>query len=286
MLHHGSLFSGVGGFDLAATWVGWQNMFNCERDRFCRRILNHYWPQTPSYEDIKQFSAIKFRGIVDVLSGGFPCQPFSQAGKRLGTSDDRYLWPEMLRIIDELEPSWVVGENVFGLVNWEGGMVFRKVLTNLEDKKYEVWPYVLPAAGVGAPHQRKRIFFVACKSGRFSGLQAPSAKELFGSAQQRIASDSDSFQRRQRGMYPPGPKTSKRHAGARDSRDGGNPWHDLASQSPLSGPNDGLPRELDGITFSSWRKHSISAYGNAVVPQVAFQIFDAINELEQQLKRA
>src|ERR1700744_303694 len=113
-MKHGSLFSGIGGFDLAATWMGWENILNYERDLFCRRVLRHYWPETKSYEDIRQFRAAEYRGRIDVLSGGFPCQPFSQAGKRKGTADDRYLWPEMLRIVGEIRPCWVVGENVFG----------------------------------------------------------------------------------------------------------------------------------------------------------------------------
>jgi len=160
-MRHRSLFSGIGGFDLAATWMGWENVFNCERDRFCRRVLKHYWPETKSYEDVREFKGSEFAGKIDVLSGGFPCQPFSVAGKRQGTADDRYLWPQMLRIVGEIRPRWVVGENVFGLLNWNRGMVFRQVLIDLEATGYEVWPYVLPAAGVGAPHRRDRIWFVA-----------------------------------------------------------------------------------------------------------------------------
>lgn len=171
-MRHGSIFSGIGGFDLAATWMGWENVFNCEKDPFCRRVLKHYWPKTKGYEDIRQFKAAEYRGQIDVVSGGFPCQPFSQAGKRKGTADDRYLWPEMRRVVREIRPCWVVGENVFGLLNWNGGMVFRQVLTDLEAEGYEVWPYVLPAAGVGAPHRRDRIFFVAHAIGQ-SGQPDP-----------------------------------------------------------------------------------------------------------------
>jgi DNA (cytosine-5)-methyltransferase 1 len=94
-MRHGSLFSGIGGFDLAATWMGWENVFQCEKDAFCQRILKFYWPGAKLYGDVKEFDAVVYRGNIDVLSGGFPCQPFSVAGKRKGTSDDRHLWPEM-----------------------------------------------------------------------------------------------------------------------------------------------------------------------------------------------
>lgn len=161
MMRHGSLFSGIGGFDLAASWMGWENVFHCEKDAFCRRVLNFYWPKAVCYEDIRTFDATGYRGIIDVLTGGFPCQPFSTAGRRKGTGDDRYLWPEMLRIIGEVRPGWIIGENVLGLLNWGRGMVFEQVLTDLEAKGYEAWAHILPAAGVGAPHQRYRIWFVA-----------------------------------------------------------------------------------------------------------------------------
>lgn len=112
---HGSLFSGIGGFDLAAEQVGWTNLFHCEWNPFCRRVLDYHFPNSESYEDIKATDFRKWRGKVDVLSGGFPCQPFSTAGIRKGLTDDRYLWPEMLRTIEEIRPTWVVGENVVGL---------------------------------------------------------------------------------------------------------------------------------------------------------------------------
>jgi DNA (cytosine-5)-methyltransferase 1 len=119
-----------------------------------------HWPGVKIYGDIK---TIDFTGVptVDILTGGFPCQPYSMAGKRKGKEDTRHLWPEMLRTIREVQPRWVVGENVFGLVNWNGGMVFHEVQADLEAAGYEVWPYVLAAASVGAPHRRDRIWFVA-----------------------------------------------------------------------------------------------------------------------------
>ena len=160
-MKHGSLFSGIGGFDLAAQWMGWENAFHCEISEFPRKVLHHYWPNALSYENIKETDFTKWRGKIDVISGGFPCQPYSLAGKRLGKEDDRHLWPEMLRCIREIKPRWVVGENVFGIVNWDGGLVFDEVQSDLEAEGYEVQAYVLPACAVNAPHRRDRVWFVA-----------------------------------------------------------------------------------------------------------------------------
>jgi DNA (cytosine-5)-methyltransferase 1 len=160
-MKHGSLFSGIGGFDLAADWMGWENIFHCEIAEFPRKILNHYWPNADCHEDIKKTDFTKYRGTVDIISGGFPCQPYSAAGKRLGKEDDRHLWPEMLRVIWEVKPQWVVGENVRGLLNWNGGMVFHEVCADLENIGYEVQAFIIPASGINAPHQRERLWIVA-----------------------------------------------------------------------------------------------------------------------------
>lgn len=156
-----SLFSGIGGFDLASEWAGWENAFHCEINTFGRKILNYYWPNAISYDDITKTDFTIWRGRIDVLTGGFPCQPFSLAGKRLGTADHRNLWPEYHRAIREIQPTWVVGENVPGLLNWSGGLVFEQVQADLENEGYEVWPVTLPACSVNAPHRRDRVWFVA-----------------------------------------------------------------------------------------------------------------------------
>ena len=168
-MRHGSLFSGIGGFDLAAEWMGWENVFHCEWNPFGQKVLNHYWPNAISYEDITKTDFTIHRGDIDLITGGFPCQPYSMAGKRKGKEDDRHLWPEMLRAIREIQPRWVVGENVFGLVNWSGGLVFHEVQADLEAEGYEVFPYVLPAVSVNAPHRRDRIWFVAHAIGSTAG---------------------------------------------------------------------------------------------------------------------
>jgi DNA (cytosine-5)-methyltransferase 1 len=158
---HASFFSGEGGFDLAAEWMGWRNAFHCEINPFCQTILKHYWPNAVSYTDIRKTDFTQWRGGIDIVSGGFPCQPYSVAGQQLGTEDPRHLWPEYYRAIKEIAPPWVVGENVRGLVSWNGGLVFDQVQTDLENAGYEVFPIILPAAGVDAPHKRERIFFIA-----------------------------------------------------------------------------------------------------------------------------
>jgi len=141
--------------------MGWDNSFHCEWNPFGQKILKHYWPDATSYTDITKTDFSIHRGTIDVLTGGFPCQPYSIAGKRKGKEDERHLWPEMLRAIREIQPSWVVGENVGGLVNWNGGMVFDEVQTQLEVEGYEVQPFILPACAVNAPHRRDRVWFIA-----------------------------------------------------------------------------------------------------------------------------
>lgn len=172
MIHIG-LFEGIGGFSLAATQMGWETLITCEINPFGQRVLKYYWPNAYHHDDIKTLNygtinnelsnrfGAGWRNDDIIITGGFPCQPYSLAGKRLGTADDRHLWPEMLRIIRDVQPTWVVGENVFGLINWNGGLVFDEVQTDLEAEGYEVQPYVLPAASVNAPHKRDRVWFVA-----------------------------------------------------------------------------------------------------------------------------
>lgn len=165
-MKHGSLFSGIGGFDYAAELIGWENVFHCEWNPFGQKVLKHYWPNAITYEDITKSDFTVHRGSIDILTGGFPCQPYSHAGKRLGKEDDRHLWPQMLRAIREIQPTFIVGENVPGLVNWSGGLVFEEVQADLEAEGYEVTPFILPACGVNAPHRRDRIWFVAYSAGR------------------------------------------------------------------------------------------------------------------------
>ena len=311
---HASLFSGIGGFDLAAEWAGWTNMFNCEIDGFCRKVLKYHFPNAQQYADIRTTDFTVWRGRIDVLTGGSPSQPFSLAGKRRGTEDDRYLWPEMLRAIREIRPEWVVGENVYGFVNWSNGLVFDTMCADLENAGYQVGAFILPAAAVGAPHRRDRVWVVGHRSDAGSEAMRERQDGVFSG---NHAADSDGNRRRKRtheskpvpecvgtsdagngceNRTPADPDGERcdecqssgqsEHPQERNSQGGDAErripgWGGFPTQSPVCGGDDGISAELDGITFPAWRRESIKAFGNAIVPQVAWRIFDAINKLNR-----
>ena len=190
-MNHAPLFTGFNGFGFAANQLGWNQPFHCEIDSFCQKIIKYYWPKSISYEDITKTDFTIWRGKIDILTGGFPCQPYSNAGKRLGKDDDRHLWPEMLRAIREIAPEYVVAENVLGIISWNGGLVFNEVQADLENEGYEVQPCVLPACAVNAPHRRDRVWFVAfntkCDAGGSSkNLERKNTKRFVIDEQKRI----------------------------------------------------------------------------------------------------
>jgi len=349
---HISLFSGIGGFELAAEWMGWRNWVSCDINEFGNKVREYYWPdgychkdvKTLTYETINKELSDRFgsgwRDDDIILTGGFPCQPYSSAGKRLGKEDERHLWPEMLRVISEVKPTYIVGENVRGLTNWNGGVVFEEVCADLEAIGYEVQPVLLPACAVGAPHRRDRIWFVAhainsgystnkrktSEKDRVQGInrQELGSREFNGADISRDAADTDSdgqhqcdsqheidtsqggqhafgdlepshgdgdaadtlhkgLQRRQKidkwKKYHEEWRRNRIDIGAdckNISRKIRNEFQNFPTQSPVCGGDDGLPTQLDGITFSKWRNESIKAYGNAIVPQVAYQIFKTL----------
>ena len=337
---HASLFSGIGGFDLAAEWIGWDNIFHCEWNPFGQKVLAHHFPNSKSYNDITKTDFSIHAGKIDVLTGGFPCQPYSQAGKRLGKADERHLFPHMLRCIKEVKPKWVIGENVRGLVSWNGGMVFHEVCDDLEREGYEVQPFLIPAASVNAPHQRQRIWFVAyrkdfgCKSTKTfnkweehiqndrngirtifesdgevwnvtnsnnnghtidnpkirekNGISKINREELCSrefngtSTIQWDDANANSFgqQCREKGEFSKNRTQSNDKQFERCSKLHRGNFQMFPSESPICGGDDGLPKELDNITFSKWRNESIKAFGNAIVPQVAFEIFKTIQSFE------
>ena len=187
-MNHASLFSGIGGAEVAASMMGWQNLFHCEIQEFPRKVLDYWFSNSESYEDITKTDFTKWHGKVDVLTGGFPCQPFSLAGRRKGADDNRYLWPQMLRAIRQIHPTWVVGENVAGiktmvescqvtqmgrtdylfeenhLYREESRFTLDKICADLEAEGYSVQPIVIPACAIGAPHRRDRVWIIAHRS--------------------------------------------------------------------------------------------------------------------------
>lgn len=286
---HGSLFSGIGGFDLAAHWMGWDNIFHCEWNPFGQKVLKHHFSNSISYNDITKTDFSIHEGRIDILTGGFPCQPYSTAGLRKGKADERHLFPEMLRAIKEIKPRWVIGENVRGLVSWNGGMVFHEVCDDLEREGYEVQPFLIPAAGVNAPHQRQRIWFVAHsndkgRSGKLGEIQKENGEisERNNNAEPSNSSNGDATNSKNIGSkYALENRELERRRFRKSYQR--NTWNSFPSKSPICGGDDGLPRELDNITFPKWRNESIKGYGNAIVPQVAHEIFKTIEKFENSL---
>jgi len=284
-MRHGSLFSGIGGFDLAAQWMGWDNVFHCEINEFCQKILKKNFPHVKQYGDIKQFDASPYRGTIDIISGGFPCQPYSSAGKRKGKEDARHLWPEMLRVIREVQPSYVVGENVRGLISWNGGMVFDEVQADLEAEGFTVLPFLLPAAGIDAPHRRDRIWFVAYSHSNDAGRRkygqsgcAPTAtkREIW---EQRVWSQPERIGEERSATISKGQRSFARIDERRIETEitvdidryenTVTPWDSWPTKPPLCRRDDGVPNRVDRI----------AALGNAVVPQLVYQIFKAIESI-------
>ena len=391
---HASLFSGIGGAELAASWMGWTNLFHCELNPFCRKVLEYWFPNSTSYGDITTTDFTPWRGKINILTGGFPCQPFSLAGNRKGAEDDRYLWPHMLRAVREIQPAWVVGENVAGILTMvqpgeavdvasqatlfgeDNDPVTRlrqtytleAICQDLEDAGYSVQPFLVPACAVGAPHRRDRVWIVARLAADTAGIgrarrsaaggrhddNPPLGRDLLGTASgrggERIAPNtSDAGAEtmqcgRQDRVRADGASTHAHHNGLEHTahngeipreetkicRQGSEPairieadgqgwpaphapqqqgerigleqqepfrpqqgqlrgsnceddsslpadrWRDFPTQSPVCGRHDGLSALLDGISFPRWREESLKAYGNAIVPQVAYEIFHAI----------
>jgi DNA (cytosine-5)-methyltransferase 1 len=299
---HLGLFEGIGGFSLAAKWMGWETLAWCEWNEFGQRVLKHHFPEAEGFGDIKKTDFTMYANTIDILTGGFPCQPYSVAGKRKGKEDERHLWPEMLRVIGEVQPTYVVGENVSGLISWDGGLVFHEVQTDLEAKGYEVQPFILPACAKNAPHRRDRVWFVAysnsCRNNRTerskNGIWEQQDKEQSGNrgamqinglSNERIVTNTEcnGVQQNETATLCNGNRNDKEQTfigqkftsgfGATDKP---LDWTGWPTKPPILGGNDGLPTELDGITFSKWRNESIKAYGNAIVPQVAYEIFKAV----------
>jgi DNA (cytosine-5)-methyltransferase 1 len=287
-MKHGSLFSGIGGFDLAAEWMGWENVFHCEWMEFPRKVLDYYWPNADSHIDICNTDFKKYANKIDILTGGWPCQPFSHAGKRKGTEDERYLWHEMLRAIQEIKPKFVIGENVLGITNIDGGLVFEQVCVDLETQGYEVQPFIIPACAKNAPHRRDRCWFIATNTNG-NGLHQCNCDDEINASERGINAFGNVSESHGNGdvanpnFGEPKQPTFNCRMGRLGKQHEKDSWKFFPTQSPICGGDDGIPTELDGITFSKWRAESIKGYGNAIVPQVAFELFKVIEKINCNL---
>lgn len=252
MLTHLSLFSGIGGLDLAAEWAGFTTVGQCEWADYPTAILEKHWEKVPRWRDIKTLTKESFTektglDTVDLISGGFPCQPHSLSGKMRGEEDERNLWPEFLRVIRELRPRYVVGENVTGLLS----TIHEQIALDLEGEGYKVWTFVLPACAFGAPHERYRVAIIGYAEGK-SGLQANTQGDTAGEKRQ-VWEDAKFVH-----------------------------WEPLSlaywatHKRPVCGVDDGLSAGLD-----KGYKERMTALGNAVVPQQFCPIFRAIAKFEK-----
>ena len=290
-MKHGSLFSGLGGFDLAAEWMGWENIFHCEWMEFPRKVLDYHFPNADSHIDICKTDFKKYANKIDILTGGFPCQPFSMAGKRKGTDDERYLWGEMLRAIQEIKPAFVIAENVAGILSIDDGLVFEQVCLDLEAEGYEIQPFIIPASAKNAPHRRDRVWFVATNTLQIRLQQCKNGREMERRSEE-ICSERDKSTNGIKTNGKVSNATNTDLSGCKTKREQSKPttqserikysssrWDKFPTQPPICSGDDGLPTELDGITFSKWRAESIKGYGNAIVPQVALEIFKQLEKI-------
>ena len=305
-MRHIDLFSGIGGFAYAAkqVWgVGYENIFFCENNKFCQQVLKkNFGKDILIYDDIKDVNNTATRKSgnapeqegrqdfsgrnteIDLLTGGFPCQPFSIAGRRKGKGDDRYLWHEMFRVISEFKPCWVIGENVTGIIN----MVLREAQADLESEGYEVQCFIIPACAINAPHRRDRVWIIAhrnhegqlkCGTGdtnKNRTLQDKQTGEKTWSAVARCNENDSSGdgKRLQNKQY-------ERFALENRNAEWDKNWIEIAQQ--LCRMGDGLPVTLDRFKLSAagHRRERLKALGNSIVPAIATQIMTAIKESVQ-----
>ena len=295
------LFSGIGGFSLGAEANDIPTVAFVEKDPFCQKVLRKHWSNTPIISDIRTVKGEDYETDgVTIVSGGFPCQPFSQAGKRKGTDDDRYLWDETLRVVTETKPRWFIGENVDGLVNIQDGMVLRQVQDDLEKEGFQVQCLVVPASGIGAWHQRKRVWIIGHNvsntigelSDGCSGTTRHSESELKGMVSDEAKNWNKVWSKTERcdqqtglrgnvsdttvkGLERHGSQSSdlqeskERQDNSDRGSQGQHTW--WQTESKLRGIPHGISYELDKD-----RANRIKALGNSIVPQIAYQLFKSI----------
>jgi len=296
----GSLFAGIGGFDLGLERAGMECHWQCEIDPFCQKVLAKHWPDVKRYEDIKN---VRYPEPVDLICGGFPCQPFSCAGKRGGSNDDRFLWPEMLRVISEVRSAWVLAENVAGIIRME----LDRVLSDLEGEGYETQTFVIPACAVNAPHRRDRVWIVAhAKISRrktfgvhgmgerkLGAVYAPCTDRHATNTTRQLPHGGGNTRTAGWGEFADGDKDAadtsgqrlqrRKRPGAHEERQAAygsttecnsawdEPWIEAATR--LCGIHDGVPGRVDRL----------KSLGNAVVPQIVEVIGKFIREANDEL---
>ena len=257
---HIDLFSGIGGFALACRWAGIETIAFCEIEKYAQRVLRKNFPGIRIFEDVRQFPATEFREPF-LLTGGYPCQPFSQAGKRRGAEDDRHLWPSMFGIIRTSRPTWILAENVAGHVT----LGLDEVLADLESEDYAVQPIIVPACAVDAPHRRDRVWILGNAKKRWHGrLCGRNENRELQISEPRNASREIAFA-----------DSNRRRCEKRESKR--KPLSDFNLESESDGrlwiaePDvrrvaHGIPRRVDRLR----------GLGNAIVPQVAIYRYNLI----------
>ena len=258
---------------MAAGWAGYSTGVFCEQDKYCTKVLKRHWPDVPVIRDIRDFDGRKWRGA-DLLTGGFPCQPFSQAGERRGEEDDRALWPEMFRVIKEARPDFVLAENVAGLIN----MALDDVLSQLEGEGYTTGAVVLPACSLNAPHRRDRVWIMAHAKRGDAQAGCERQRQVREGHQGEGVSDNAAS-----GGEAVAHASGQRLQGSEEAGDNGEDWPELG---------DKQPSRFGGVQGSQWeiepnvgrvangipsRTHRLKSLGNAIVPQVAFEILKLLN---------
>ena len=299
------LFSGIGGFSIGLESAGMETVAFCEQNKFCQKILAQHWPTLPIHSDITELNGYEYRGTVELVCGGFPCQPFSVAGKQLGAEDDRALWPEMLRVIREVAPRWVIGENVSGII----AMELDKVLSDLEGEGYTCWTFVLPACAIDAHHRRDRVWVVAHSNSNSESdvpINAERPRKLVAHTQrwsrgQGIFSEygnqsnegGEATQRRKNTERLGGngeviPNTHSSHQQGGSVSIGIPPEHTKSDFSRNTErqkaasvwlPEPGVGRVANGVPN---RSHRLKALGNAVVPPLVAEIGKIVMQFDRQ----
>ena len=287
------LFSGIGGFSLGLESTGYfETVAFCEKDEFCKKVLQKHWSQLKIYDDVRSLHDTKIQA--DVVTGGFPCQSFSQAGLQKGRTDDRWLWNEMFDVIKQVRPRWVIGENVQGIVNIENGMVLRQVQDDLEGEGFKVQCFIIPASGIGAWHNRNRVWILACNISNSNGIRhrrgnstrcadeewtfLPREQEggKMGSKTERRSNVSDTCIKRPQGYRLSTnveEKQRREDLSTKTSAEEQQTW--WQTESRICGVPDGVSYGVDRD-----RTQRIKALGNSIVPQIVRQIGLAIMEAE------